>query len=129
MWYTGSSKGCWAWLRPAATRYNTSANQQGSHDMAGKKLQGQVAIITGAGRGIGAATAQRLAAAGAAVVLTARTEEEIEAVAKHLRQQGGRAIAVAGDVSDLAAVEEIVESALEQFERVDVLINAVAFAV
>ncbi len=91
--------------------------------MAGKKLQGQVAIITGAGRGIGAAAARRLAAAGAAVVLAARSEEEVEAVAAQLRRQGSRAIAVAADVSDLAGVEEIVESALEQYDRVDILVN------
>jgi NAD(P)-dependent dehydrogenase (short-subunit alcohol dehydrogenase family) len=94
--------------------------------MAGKKLQGQVAIVTGAGRGIGAASARRLAAAGAAVVLAARSEEEVEAVAAKLRKQGGRAIAVAADVSDLAGVEEIVESALEQFDRVDILVNNAA---
>ena len=91
--------------------------------MAGKKLQGQVAIITGAGRGIGAATARRLSAAGTSVVLAARSEEEVEAVAAELRKQGSRAIAVAADVSDLAGVEEIVESALEQFDRVDILVN------
>jgi len=91
--------------------------------MAGKKLQGQVAIITGAGRGIGAATARRLSAAGASVVLAARSEEEVEAVAAELRKKGSRAIAVAADVSDLAGVEEIVESALEQFDRVDILVN------
>lgn len=91
--------------------------------MAGKKLQGQAAIVTGAGRGIGAVTAQRLAAAGAAVVLAARSEDEVEAVAARIRQGGGRAIAVAADVSDLNGVEEIVESALEQFDRVDILVN------
>ncbi len=91
--------------------------------MAGKKLQGQVAIITGGGRGIGAAAARRLAAAGASVVLAARTEEEVEALAAELRKKGGRAIAVAADVSDLAGVEEIVEAALEQFDRVDILVN------
>lgn len=94
--------------------------------MAGKKLQGQVAIITGAGRGIGAATARRLSAAGASVVLAARSEEEIEGVAAELRKKGARAIAVAADVSDLAGVEEIVESALEQFDRVDILVNNAA---
>jgi NAD(P)-dependent dehydrogenase (short-subunit alcohol dehydrogenase family) len=91
--------------------------------MAGKKLQGQVAIVTGAGRGIGAATARRLAAGGASVVLAARTEEEVEAIAAELRKKGSRAIAVAADVSDLAGVEEIVEAALEQFDRVDILVN------
>lgn len=91
--------------------------------MAGKKLQGQVAIVTGGGRGIGAAAAARLAAGGASVVLTARSEEEVEAVAARLRQAKGRAIAVPGDITDPAVVEEVVESALDQFGRVDILVN------
>ena len=94
--------------------------------MAKKKLQGQVAIITGGGRGIGAAAATRLAAAGAKLVLTARSEDEVEAVAAQLRRQGALALAVPGDVSDPEAVEEIVETALEQFDRVDILVNNAA---
>lgn len=91
--------------------------------MAKKKLQGQVAIITGAGRGIGAAAAERLAAGGANLVLSARTEEEVEGVAARLRRQGAQALSVPGDVSDPEVIEEIVETALEQFNRVDILIN------
>lgn len=91
--------------------------------MAGKKLQGQVAIITGGGRGIGAATARRLAQAGASVLLTARTETEIDAVAAEVSTAGGAAIALAADVADPEHAEELVESALEQFGRVDILIN------
>ncbi|GIV79864.1 SDR family oxidoreductase [Litorilinea aerophila] len=91
--------------------------------MARKKLQGQVAIITGGGRGIGAAAATRLAQAGAAVVVTARSQEEIEALASRLRQDGAQAIAVPADVSDPEQVEEVVESALDQFGRVDILVN------
>jgi NAD(P)-dependent dehydrogenase (short-subunit alcohol dehydrogenase family) len=92
--------------------------------MARKKLQGQAAIITGGGRGIGAAAAYQLAAAGAALVLTARSEEEVEAIAAQIRKNGGRAIAAPGDISDFAHVEEVVESALGQFDRVDILVNA-----
>lgn len=91
--------------------------------MAGKKLQGQVAIITGAGRGLGAAVAERLVRSGAMAVLTARTAEEIEAVAARLRKQGGRALAVPADITDPESVEEVVEAALDQFNRVDILIN------
>jgi NAD(P)-dependent dehydrogenase (short-subunit alcohol dehydrogenase family) len=94
--------------------------------MTKKKLQGQVAIITGGGRGIGAATAARLAATGAKLVLAARSEEEVESVAATLRRQGAQALAVPGDVSDPEVVEEIVETALEQFDRVDILINNAA---
>lgn len=94
--------------------------------MAGKKLQGQVAIVTGSGRGIGAAIAERLAMAGANVVLNARSEEEVEAVAARLRAARARAIAVPGDITEPEIVEEIVESALDQFGRVDILVNNAA---
>lgn len=91
--------------------------------MVRKKLQGQTAIISGASRGIGAAVARLLAEAGAAVVLAARGAEQLEAVAAEVRGRGGRAIAVPCDVSDPAAAEELVESALGQFDRIDILVN------
>jgi NAD(P)-dependent dehydrogenase (short-subunit alcohol dehydrogenase family) len=94
--------------------------------MTGKKLQGQVAIVTGGGRGIGATTGRLLAQAGAAVTLIARSEEEIEAVAASLREEGLRAIAVAADVSDAVQIEEVVEATIEQFGRVDLLVNNAA---
>ena len=75
-----------------------------------KKLQGQVALITGGGRGIGASAAELLAQAGASLVLTARSEEEIEAVARRIRSAGGKAIAVPCDVSDFGQIEGVVES-------------------
>ncbi|MCB9152123.1 MAG: SDR family oxidoreductase [Caldilineaceae bacterium] len=91
-----------------------------------RKLQGQVAIVTGSGRGLGAAIARRLAQAGAAVVLTARSEEQLDVMAKTIGQAGGRAIGVPADVSDPTQVEEVVESALDQFGRVDILVNNAA---
>lgn len=91
-----------------------------------KKLQGQVAIVTGAGRGLGAATAKLLAQAGAAVVCAARSVEQVDAVAAAINKDGGRAIGVAADVSDTLQVEEVVESALDQFGRVDLLLNNAA---
>jgi NAD(P)-dependent dehydrogenase (short-subunit alcohol dehydrogenase family) len=94
--------------------------------MAAKKLQGQVAIVTGAGRGIGAAAARLLAQAGASVLLTARTESELAAVAGEINAAGGQAIAVPADVGDIEHVEEVVESAVEQFGRIDILINNAA---
>jgi len=98
----------------------------GLPNVSSKKLQGQVAIITGAGRGLGAATSALLASAGAAVVLVARSPEEVEAVANNINAHSGRAIAVAADVSDTMQVEEVVESALDQFGRVDMLLNNAA---
>ncbi|MEZ4832920.1 MAG: SDR family oxidoreductase [Caldilineaceae bacterium] len=88
-----------------------------------RKLQGQVAIITGGGRGIGAATAALLAQAGAAVVVTARSEDEVESVAAEIRRTGGKALAVTADVSDVEQVEEVVETALTEFDRIDILVN------
>jgi NAD(P)-dependent dehydrogenase (short-subunit alcohol dehydrogenase family) len=94
--------------------------------MVRKKLQGQVAIVTGASRGIGLAAAELLAQAGAAVVLTGRDDAQVEATASRMREQGARAIGVAGDVSDPGHAEVVVESALDQFERVDILVNNAA---
>jgi len=91
--------------------------------MASKKLQGQVAIITGASRGIGAATARRLAAAGAAVVLTARSEDALAAVAEDIQRAGGVAHFVAADVADPDQIDPVIEGTLDRFRRVDILVN------
>lgn len=82
-----------------------------------------MSIVTGASRGIGAATARKLAEAGSAVVLTARDEAWLETVARDVRARGADAIAVAADITDLELVEEVVESALGQFDRVDIVAN------
>src|SRR5690606_6843833 len=94
--------------------------------MARKKLQGQVAIVTGASRGIGRAVAELLASLGASVVVTSRSEEQVGNVAAALRQQGANAIGVAADVADPEQVDEIIETTLEQFRRVDILVNNAA---
>jgi NAD(P)-dependent dehydrogenase (short-subunit alcohol dehydrogenase family) len=86
-------------------------------------LEGQVAIVTGGGRGIGRAIARRFAAEGAAVVVTARSEAEIEGVAKEIQIAGGRAIAVRADVSKEADVEKIVRAAREAFGAIHILVN------
>jgi NAD(P)-dependent dehydrogenase (short-subunit alcohol dehydrogenase family) len=86
----------------------------------------KVAIVTGGGSGIGAAIAARLAAEGAAVVLTGRRGHLVEARAATLKQQGHRALAVAGDVSKDA--EAVVEAAVARFGRLDVLVNNAAIS-
>jgi 3-oxoacyl-[acyl-carrier protein] reductase len=91
-----------------------------------KKLQGQVAIITGSSRGLGLAAAEWLASAGAALVLAARSEEQVVAAAKGLQASGARAWGIPTDVSDSEQVEELVNTALQKFGRVDILVNNAA---
>jgi 7-alpha-hydroxysteroid dehydrogenase len=86
-------------------------------------LTDHVAIITGAGKGIGAAIATTFAAAGADVVLTARTETDLETVAAEVRSLGRNALVVPGDVNDLAFLAELVEHTVGTFGRLDVVVN------
>lgn len=86
-------------------------------------LAGRVAVVTGAGRGIGRAIAQALAAAGAAVVVAARTADEIQKTAALITEQGGRATAVTVDVGDRASVDGLVAQTLDAYGRVDILVN------
>ncbi len=86
-------------------------------------LKGQVTIVTGGGRGIGRAIARRLAAEGAAVIVTARTESEIQTVAREIRQEGGRTEAVVADVGRETDCERIVRAAREVFGGVHILVN------
>lgn len=89
------------------------------------RLDDQVAIVTGAGRGIGAATAVALAEAGADVVLSARTPDQLEAVAKQVEAAGRRAAVVPADLSDLDAVAGLADAAMDAFGRIDVVVNNV----
>lgn len=89
------------------------------------RLDDQVAIVTGAGRGIGAATAVALAEAAADVVLSARTEEQLEVVAKQVEAVGRRDAIVPADLSDLDAVAGLAGTAYEAFGRIAVVVNNV----
>jgi NAD(P)-dependent dehydrogenase (short-subunit alcohol dehydrogenase family) len=86
-------------------------------------MNDRVALIAGASRGIGAATAEAFAAAGAAVVLGARDMGALEGVAGRIRAQGGRALAVRTDVSDVSSMQGLVEAALSEFGRLDAAFN------
>ncbi len=83
------------------------------------RLDGKLALVTGAGRGIGRAVALALAAAGAELVLVSRTASELDAVAGEIARAGGRAKAVPLDVTDSAAVR----AAFTNLERLDILVN------
>ena len=86
-------------------------------------LDGKVAVITGGSKGIGKAIAFGLAAAGARVVLAARTPETREQVAVNLRESGAEVLAVPTDVTDAVAVERLIQRTLDVYQRVDILIN------
>ena len=89
------------------------------------RLDGKVAIVTGAGRGIGAASALALAEAGADVLLSARTDEQLQGIAEQIADLGRRAIVVAADLADLDAVAALAERAVEGLGRLDIIVNNV----
>src|ERR1700680_1222483 len=92
-----------------------------------QELKGRVAIVTAAGRNIGRAIALALASGGAAVVVNARANRaEADAVAREIEGAGGRAVPILADVSDAAAVEDMVAEAVKHFGGIDILVNNAA---
>ena len=89
-------------------------------------MQGQVALVTGAGRGIGAAIARKLATLGATVVLCGRTRSALEATAKVIAEANGKPEVVPCDVADLRSVESTAQHVEKSFGRIDVLVNNAA---
>ena len=86
-------------------------------------LSGQVALVTGGGRGIGRAVAVALAEAGASVAVTARTEDQVDETVRMIRESGGTAGAFPADVSDPEAVERLVSEVTASLGPVDLLVN------
>jgi NADP-dependent 3-hydroxy acid dehydrogenase YdfG len=93
------------------------------NDMDQKNLTGCVALVTGASSGIGAATARALAAEGATVAMAARRTDRLEQLSKEINEAGGAALPLEADVTDRSAAERIVAHTVEEFGRLDILIN------
>ncbi len=89
------------------------------------RLDGKVAIITGAGRGIGAATATMFAESGADVVIGSRTAEQLADVAATVQSLGRRAVTVAGDLSSREGLATLVDTAIAEFGAIDIVVNNV----
>jgi 3-oxoacyl-[acyl-carrier protein] reductase len=92
-----------------------------------KELTGKVAIVTGAGRNIGRAIALTLAESGASILVNARSNRaEAEAVAREIEAAGGKALVHIGDVADAKSVQAMADAAVNQFGRIDILVNNAA---
>jgi NAD(P)-dependent dehydrogenase (short-subunit alcohol dehydrogenase family) len=86
-------------------------------------LSGQIAVVTGGGRGLGRAMAQRLAAAGASVAVVARSQEQLDETVSLITQASGRALAIPADVSDWESVEKMARQVEAELGSVDILVN------
>jgi dehydrogenase/reductase SDR family member 4 len=90
------------------------------------RLDGRVAIITGASKGIGASIAQTFATNGAKVIVSSRKQAAVDEVVAEIQAAGGEALAVAAHVGDTQALENLVKLAIEQYGRIDILVNNAA---
>ncbi len=89
-------------------------------------LSGKAAIVTGGGRGIGRAIALGLAHSGASVAIASRTQKEVDAVAEEIQKSGGKALAVVSDLTVNEQLENLVNSTLKEFGKIDILVNNAA---
>ena len=106
----------------------TTAQTQSPRGDVTYHFEGKVALITGAGRGIGAATARHFACVGAKVALAARGEEDLERLAAELRKAGSEVLAIQSDVSEAASVESLVQRTVERFGGLDIAVNNAGIA-
>lgn len=91
--------------------------------MSNKNIEGKVVVITGASSGLGEATAWHLSEQGASIALAARRTNRIESLANDIKDNSGNAIAVTTDVTDRDQVKQLVDQAVEEFGKIDVMIN------
>ena len=89
-------------------------------------LKGKVAIVTGGGRGIGKAISLGLAGAGASVIVCSRTQKEIDGVADEIRRMGGKALALVTDLTVNEQIENMVNTTVKEFGKIDILVNNAA---
>ena len=112
--YVNRLRDHWAWHLKRAVAPSRALQQ---------RVNGKVILLTGASSGIGALVADKLADAGATVLLVARNQEKLEAIAHAIHQRGGQAFVYPGDLSNLEECDRLCEQALQDHGRVDVLIN------
>jgi len=89
-------------------------------------LNGKVAIVTGGGKGIGKAISMGLAECGSKVVIASRTKEEIEATANEIKEKGGEALPLVTDLMETEKIPELVDAAVQRYQRIDILVNNAA---
>lgn len=87
------------------------------------KLEGKIAIITGAGKGIGREAALAIAAEGAVAVCVARTQSDLDETVRLIEEQGGKASSLSRDLTEADQVQSMVDAVLEQYGRIDILVN------
>lgn len=98
------------------------------HQQFSGRLAGKVAIVTGASRGIGAATARLFAREGAAVVLAARSKGEMASIVDEIKAEGGEALAIETDAASAISIESTVKRTLEVYQRLDIAVNNAGIA-
>jgi 7-alpha-hydroxysteroid dehydrogenase len=112
------------YANPAHANENTATDARSRNAMSDDfSLKGKVALVTGSGRGIGAAIAHKFARAGASVVVTGRTAAQIEDVASQINAAGGRALAVAIDFNKVEQFAGLIEQITGQFGGLDIIVN------